>query len=152
VIVAHPNFAAMYATCTRKVKTDRRDARARAEPCRLVHPQHRAAQPVIPRHLVPEPIRRRTGTRGSTASTRWAARSVIRGPPQLGHRARPSRGNGRIANTSTLRRRGRPLRGPRPRDMRGQTRTLASRGADATAAPAHIAGRSEESTLNFTVT
>jgi transposase len=29
VIVADPNFAPMYATRTRKVKTDRRDARAR---------------------------------------------------------------------------------------------------------------------------
>ena len=30
VIVADPNFAPMYATRTRKVKTERRDARARA--------------------------------------------------------------------------------------------------------------------------
>ena len=35
VIVADPNFAPMYATRTRKVKTDRRDARALAEACRL---------------------------------------------------------------------------------------------------------------------
>ena len=32
VIVADPNFAPMYATRTRKVKTDRRDARARRPP------------------------------------------------------------------------------------------------------------------------
>ena len=43
VIVADPNFAPMYATRTRKVKTDRRDARALAEACllgayRLAHP------------------------------------------------------------------------------------------------------------------
>ncbi len=35
VIVADPNFAPMYATRTRRVKTDRRDARTLAEACRL---------------------------------------------------------------------------------------------------------------------
>jgi len=35
VIVADPNFAPMYATRSRRVKTDRRDARALAEACRL---------------------------------------------------------------------------------------------------------------------
>src|SRR5499426_1796204 len=35
VIVADPNFAPMYATRSRKVKTDRRDARALAEGCVL---------------------------------------------------------------------------------------------------------------------
>jgi len=35
VIVADPNYAPMYATRTRRVKTDRRDARALAEACRL---------------------------------------------------------------------------------------------------------------------
>src|SRR5262245_63022997 len=35
VIVADPNFAPMYATRSRKVKTDRRDARALAEACLL---------------------------------------------------------------------------------------------------------------------
>ena len=35
VIVVDPNFAPMYATRTRKVKTDRRDARALAEACVL---------------------------------------------------------------------------------------------------------------------
>jgi len=35
VLVADPNLAPMYATRTRKVKTDRRDARALAEACRL---------------------------------------------------------------------------------------------------------------------
>ena len=34
VIVADPNFAPMYATRTRRVKTDRRDARALTEACR----------------------------------------------------------------------------------------------------------------------
>ena len=43
VIVADPNFAPMYATRTRKVKTDRRDARALAEACLLgaYRPVHR---------------------------------------------------------------------------------------------------------------
>jgi transposase len=59
VIVADPNFAPMYATRARRVKTDRRDARTLAEACRLVikalvrrdglrlpsgEPQHTAAQ------------------------------------------------------------------------------------------------------------
>src|SRR5216684_5713560 len=35
VVVADPNFAAMYATRSRKVKTDLRDARTLAEACRL---------------------------------------------------------------------------------------------------------------------
>ena len=35
VVVADPNFAPMYATRTRKVKTDRGDARALAEACLL---------------------------------------------------------------------------------------------------------------------
>ena len=35
IIVADPNFAPMYATRTRKVKTDRRDARALADACVL---------------------------------------------------------------------------------------------------------------------
>jgi transposase len=43
VIVADPNFAAMYATRSRRVKTDRRDARTLAEACRLgaYRPAHR---------------------------------------------------------------------------------------------------------------
>ena len=35
VIVADPNLAAVYATRSKKVKTDRRDARTLAEACRL---------------------------------------------------------------------------------------------------------------------
>lgn len=43
VIVADPNYAPMYATRTRRVKTDKRDARALAEACRLgaYRPAHR---------------------------------------------------------------------------------------------------------------
>jgi transposase len=45
VIVADPNFAPMYATRSRKVKTDRRDARALCDACRLgaYRPAHRAS-------------------------------------------------------------------------------------------------------------
>lgn len=35
VVVANPNFAPMYATRSKRVKTDKRDARALAEACRL---------------------------------------------------------------------------------------------------------------------
>src|SRR5918997_491766 len=43
VVVADPNFAAMYATRSRRVKTDRRDARTLAEACRsdTYRPAHR---------------------------------------------------------------------------------------------------------------
>lgn len=45
VIVADPNFAPMYSTRSNKVKTDRRDARALADACRLraYRPAHRAS-------------------------------------------------------------------------------------------------------------
>lgn len=47
VIVADPNFAPMYASRSRKVKTDRRDARALCEACRLgaYRPSHRTSDP-----------------------------------------------------------------------------------------------------------
>ncbi|QRK11776.1 transposase [Archangium violaceum] len=43
VVVADPNFAPMYATRSRRVKTDKRDARSLAEACRLgaYRPAHR---------------------------------------------------------------------------------------------------------------
>ena len=54
VIVGDPNFAPMYATRTRKVKTDRRDARALADACLLgaYRPAHRLsdAQRHVRRH------------------------------------------------------------------------------------------------------
>src|SRR5215203_3648868 len=45
VVVADPNFAPMYATRSKKVKTDRRDARALCEACRLgaYRPAHRTS-------------------------------------------------------------------------------------------------------------
>jgi transposase len=55
VIVADPNFAPMYATRSRRVKTDRRDARALAEACQLgaYRPAHRTsdAQRWVRAHL-----------------------------------------------------------------------------------------------------
>jgi transposase len=46
VIVADPNFAPMYATRSKRVKTDRRDARTLAEACRLgaYRPAHRTSE------------------------------------------------------------------------------------------------------------
>ena len=45
VVIADPNFASMYATRSRKVKTDKRDARTLAEACRLgaYRPAHRTS-------------------------------------------------------------------------------------------------------------
>ena len=45
VVVAGPNFAPMYATRSRRVKTDKRDACTLAEACRLdtYRPAHRAS-------------------------------------------------------------------------------------------------------------
>jgi transposase len=47
VIVADPNFAPMYATRSRRVKTDRRDAQALMDACRLgaYRPVHRTSEP-----------------------------------------------------------------------------------------------------------
>src|SRR5215204_2700580 len=49
VVVADPNFASMYATRSRKVKTDKRDARTLAEACRLgaSRPAHRTSLLVL---------------------------------------------------------------------------------------------------------
>jgi transposase len=46
VVVADPNYAPMYAQRSRRVKTDKRDARALAEACRLgaYRPAHRASE------------------------------------------------------------------------------------------------------------
>jgi transposase len=46
VIVADPNYAPMYATRSRRVKTDKRDARTLAEACRLgaYRPAHRLSE------------------------------------------------------------------------------------------------------------
>jgi transposase len=46
VVVADPNFAPMYATRSRRVKTDKRDARTLAEACKLgaYKPAHRTSE------------------------------------------------------------------------------------------------------------
>ena len=46
VVVADPNFAPMYATRTRKVQTDRRNARALAEASRLGASRPRTGSPM----------------------------------------------------------------------------------------------------------
>ena len=72
-IVADPNFAPMYATRTRKVKTDRRDARALAEACLLgaYRPAHRLSD--AQRH-----VRGRLTVRDALVRTRTRYIAVIR--------------------------------------------------------------------------
>jgi transposase len=73
VIVADPNFAPMYAARSRKIKTDRRDARALAEACRLgaYRPSHRLSD--AQRH-----VRGRLTVRDALVRTRTGYISVIR--------------------------------------------------------------------------
>jgi transposase len=73
VIVADPNFAPMYATRSRKVKTDRRDARALAEACLLgaYRPAHRLSD--RQRH-----VRGRLLVRDAVVRTRTRYISLIR--------------------------------------------------------------------------
>ena len=73
VIVADPNFAPMYATHTRKVKTDRRGARALADACLLgaYRPAHRLSD--AQRH-----VRGRLSVRDAVVRTRTRYISLIR--------------------------------------------------------------------------
>src|SRR5262249_57432490 len=73
VVVADPNFAPMYATRPRKVKTDRRDARALAEACLLgaYPPAHRLSD--AQRH-----VRARLTVRDALVRTRTRYISLIR--------------------------------------------------------------------------
>ena len=73
VVVADPNFAPMYATRTRKVKTDRRDARALAEACLLgaYRPAHRLSD--AQRH-----VRGRLAVREALVRTRTRYIALIR--------------------------------------------------------------------------
>ena len=73
VIVADPNFAPMYATRTRKLKTDRRDARALMDACVLgaYRPAHRLSD--AQRH-----VRGRLGVRDALVRTRTRYISLIR--------------------------------------------------------------------------
>jgi len=76
VIVADPNFAPMYATRTRKIKTDHRDARALAEAC-LLGAYRRARRLSDPqRH-----VRGRLAVRDALVRTRTRYISLIRAPP-----------------------------------------------------------------------
>ena len=72
VIVADPNFAPMYAARSRKIKTDRRDARALAEACRLgaYRPAHRLSD--VQRH-----VRGRLTVRDALVRTRTGYISVV---------------------------------------------------------------------------
>jgi hypothetical protein len=73
VVVADPNFAPMYATRTRKVKTDRRDARALQEAGRLgaYRPAHRLSD--AQRH-----VRGRLAVRDALVRTRTGYIALIR--------------------------------------------------------------------------
>jgi transposase len=73
VIVADPNYAPMYAHRTRRVKTDRRDARALAEACRVkaYRRAHRAADDR--RH-----VRGRLAVREALVQTRTKYISLVR--------------------------------------------------------------------------
>jgi transposase len=73
VIVADPNFAPMYATRNRRVKTDKRDARALCEACRLgaYRPAHRTSE--RQRH-----VRAKLAVREAIVRTRSKYISLIR--------------------------------------------------------------------------
>jgi transposase len=73
VVVADPNFAPMYATRARKVKTDRRDARALAEACRLgaYRPAHRLSD-------AQRQVRGRLAVRDALVRTRTGYIALIR--------------------------------------------------------------------------
>lgn len=73
VIVADPNFAPMYATRSRRVKTDKRDARALCEACRLgaYRPAHRTSE--RQRH-----VRAKLAVREAIVRTRSKYISLIR--------------------------------------------------------------------------
>lgn len=77
VVVADPNFAAMYATRSRRVKTDRRDARTVAEACRLgaYRPAHRLSD--AQRHVRAELIVREALVR-TRARYIAVARTLVR--------------------------------------------------------------------------
>ena len=73
VIVADPNFARMYATRSRRVKTDRRDARALCEACKLgaYRPSHRTSD-------VSRERRAQVAVRAALVSTRTKYISLVR--------------------------------------------------------------------------
>ena len=89
VIVADPNYAPMYATRSRRVKTDRRDARTLAEALRLgaYRPAHRVSAPR--RHVRAELAVRealvRTRTRYIAIAKAFVRRDGLRVPSSESH-------------------------------------------------------------------
>ena len=84
VIVADPNFAPMYAQRSRKVKTDRRDARALCEACELgaYRPAHRSSE-------ASRALRAQVAVREALVQTRTRHISLIRALlRQQGYRVR----------------------------------------------------------------
>src|SRR5215208_5211195 len=85
VIVADPNYAPMYATRARRVKTDKRDARTLAEACRLgaYRPAHRlsAAQRHVRAELAVRDALARTRARYIALAKTLARREGLRIAP-----------------------------------------------------------------------
>src|SRR6266511_2732473 len=114
VIVADPNFAPMYATRQRKVKTDRRDARALAEACVLgaYRPAHRLSH--AQRH-----VRGRLGVRDALVRARTRYIALIRARlRQEGWRVRTGTAEGFSRRVLTL---------PLPGRLRSEVVLLAAR-------------------------
>ncbi len=114
VIVADPNFAPMYETRQRKVKTDRRDARALAEACVLgaYRPAHRLSH--AQRH-----VRGRLGVRDALVRTRTRYIALIRARlRQEGWRVRTGTAEGFSRRVLTL---------PLPGRLRSEVVLLAAR-------------------------
>ena len=83
VIVADPNFAPMYATRDKRIKTDRRDARALCEACRLgaYRPAHRTSD-------AQRDIRAHLAVRETLVRTRAKYISLISALARQGYRGR----------------------------------------------------------------
>ncbi len=110
VVVADPNFSPMYATRPRKVKTDRRDARALADACVLAPTAGRIASPI---------------PSGTCAGASWSAM----------HSSSPARGTFRSSGRSGVStatgalRQHRGLRDSGPRARRAGPSAVADRSA-----------------------
>lgn len=90
VVVADPNFAPMYATLSRKIKTDRRDALALLDACRLgaYRPAHRtsAARRHVRADLSVRDALVRTRARYITLAKAYVRRDGLRIAPGASHR------------------------------------------------------------------
>jgi transposase len=84
VIVADPNFAPMYASRNRKVKTDKRDARALCDACHLgaFRPSHRASEEsrLLRKHLAAREALVRTRSRMTSLCRALLRQEGIRVP------------------------------------------------------------------------